>query len=229
MGAGEMDKSRGTGLLWWVKWGAIIMVLTLVADLFYTLWPYPEGEARGATALRQNLDQEWAVLVSLGDARFPPLAYAIHDKLYAAFFKAPGFDYMLARALDPAPMADEDELMRKFVLATREFWETAAIGLQLFASRLAVLVLTLPLLLLAALGGFADGLVVWYLRRTGGGRESGFLYHRAKRTVAYSLVAAAAIYLIPPSVMNPRWLLPPLIVVFATGIRYTTAYFKKYL
>ncbi|MGQ0622779.1 MAG: DUF4400 domain-containing protein [Panacagrimonas sp.] len=224
-----MDRSRWTGLLWWVKWCAIILVLTLVAHLFYTLWPYPQGEARGVAALQRNLDKEWATLIELGDARFPPLAYAIHDRLYAAFFKAPGFDYMLKQALDPAPMNDSDELMRKFVLATREFWETAATGLQLFAARLAVLVLTAPLLLLAALGGFADGLVVWFLRRTGGGRESGFIYHRAKRAVAYSLVVTAAIYLVPPSVMNPQWLLPPLIVIFATGIRYATAYFKKYL
>lgn len=224
-----MDSSRWTGLLWWLKWVLIILVLTLVAHLFYTLWPYPQGEARGVAALRRNLDQEWATLVELGDARFPPLAYAIHDRLYAGFFRAPGFDYMMRQALDPTPMKDGDELMRKFVLATREFWETAATGLQLFAARLAVLVLTLPLLLLAALGGFADGLVVWFLRRTGGGRESGFIYHRAKRAVAYSLVISAAIYLVPPTVMNPRWVLPPLLLIFASGIRYSTAYFKKYL
>ncbi|MGQ0530268.1 MAG: DUF4400 domain-containing protein, partial [Panacagrimonas sp.] len=96
-------------------------------------------------------------------------------------------------------------------------------------ARLAVLILSLPLLLLAAQGGFADGQVVWFLRRTGGGRESGFIYHRAKRAVAYSLVLSAAIYLIPPAVMNPRWVLPPLLVIFASGIRYSTAYFKKYL
>ena len=224
-----MDKSRWTGLLWWVKWVLIILVLTLVAHLFYTLWPYPQGEARGVMALQANLDQEWTTLVALGDARFPPLAYAIHDRLYAVFFKAPGFDYMMRSALDPAPMQDADELMRKFVLATREFWETAATGLQLFSARLAVLTLSLPLLLLAALGGFADGLAVWFLRRTGGGRESGFIYHRAKRAVAYSLVLSAAIYLIPPVVMNPRWVLPPLLLIFASGIRYSTAYFKKYL
>jgi len=224
-----MDSSRWTGLLWWLKWVLIILALTLIAHLFYTLWPYPQGEARGVAALRRNLDQEWAALVALGDARFPPLAYAIHDQLYAGFFRAPGFDYMMRSALDPAPMQDADELMRKFVLATREFWETAATGLQLFAARLAVLVLTLPLLLLAALGAFADGLAVWFLRRTGGGRESGFIYHRAKRAVAYSLVLSAAVYLIPPTVMHPQWLLPPLLVVFASGIRYATAYFKKYL
>lgn len=224
-----MDSSRWTGLLWWLKWVLIILTLTLIAHLFYTLWPYPQGEARGVAALQRNLDQEWATLVELGDARFPPLAYAIHDRLYAAFFKAPGFDYMMRSALDPAPMQDADELMRKFVLATREFWETAATGLQLFSARLAVLILTLPLLLLAALGSFSDGLVVWFLRRTGGGRESGFIYHRAKRAVAFSLVLCAAIYLVPPTVMNPRWVLPPLLLIFASGIRYSTAYFKKYL
>lgn len=224
-----MDSSRWTGLLWWLKWALIILALTLIAHLFYTLWPYPQGEARGVMALQRNLDEEWATLVALGDARFSPLAHAIHDRLYAVFFKAPGFDYMMRSALDPAPMRDADELMRKFVLATRAFWETAATGLQLFSARLAVLILSLPLLLLAALGGFADGLVVWFLRRTGGGRESGFIYHRAKRAVAYSLVLSAAIYLIPPAVMNPRWVLPPLLVIFASGIRYSTAYFKKYL
>jgi integrating conjugative element membrane protein (TIGR03747 family) len=224
-----MDKTRWTGLLWWVKWSAIIFALTLVAHLYYTLWPYPQGQARGAAALQRNLDQEWATLVALGDERFPPLAYALHEGLYAALFQAPGFDYMLRRSLDPTPMADGDELMRKFVLGTREFWESAAVGLQLFCARLAVLILTLPLLFLAALGGISDGLVGWFLRRTGGGRESGFIYHRAKRMVAYSLVLTAAAYLVPPVVMDPRWILPPLLIVFASGIRYATAYFKKYV
>lgn len=224
-----MSKTRWIGLLWWLKWALIVLALTLVSHLFYTLWPYPQGQARGAAALQANLEQEWALLVELGDSRFPPLAYAIHDGLYGVLFEAPGFDFMLRRAVDPSPMADGDELMRKFVLGTREFWESAATGLQLFSARLAVLVLTLPLLSLAALGGFADGLVAWFLRRTGGGRESGFIYHRAKRAVAYSLVLTAAVYLVPPIPMNPRWVLPPLLLVFASGIRFATAYFKKYL
>ncbi len=49
-----------------------------------------------------------------------------------------------------------------------------------FLVRLLVLVLTLPLILTAAFVGLVDGLVRRDVRKFGAGRESGFIYHRAK-------------------------------------------------
>jgi len=101
--------------------------------------------------------------------------------------------------------------------------------LQLFASRLAVLAMAIPLFLLAAVEAVSDGLVTWYLRRTGGGRESAFIYHRAKRLIALSVLGLCLAYLAPPMLIDPRWVIPPFVFAFAAGVRVATAYFKKYL
>lgn len=107
--------------------------------------------------------------------------------------------------------------------------ETAVLGLQLFAARLAVLVLSFPLFI--AIGGtaIADGLFAWLMRRTSGARESGFIYHRAKRAVPAFLLVFWAVYLLPPTPLDPRWVLPPFIVAFAVALRLRVSYFKKHI
>jgi integrating conjugative element membrane protein (TIGR03747 family) len=49
-----------------------------------------------------------------------------------------------------------------------------------FLIRLLVLFLTLPLFITAAFVGLVDGLVRRDIRRFGAGRESGYIYHRAR-------------------------------------------------
>ncbi|WP_348260059.1 TIGR03747 family integrating conjugative element membrane protein, partial [Salmonella enterica] len=56
----------------------------------------------------------------------------------------------------------------------------AAYTTLVFLVRLLVLCLTLPLFLMAAFVGLVDGLVRRDIRRFGAGRESGFIYHRAR-------------------------------------------------
>lgn len=64
-----------------------------------------------------------------------------------------------------------------------------------FVVRLTILVLATPLFLLAALTGFVDGLMRRDLRKFGAGRESSFVYHRAKRAVLPLLIVPWIIYL----------------------------------
>ncbi len=56
----------------------------------------------------------------------------------------------MRRAVEPAPLSPLNETMRRFVLGNWVFLETAASGLQLFALRLGVLVLAMPLFLITA-------------------------------------------------------------------------------
>lgn len=107
--------------------------------------------------------------------------------------------------------------------------ETAVIGLELFAARLAILVLSLPLF--AALGGAAisDGIYGWLMRRTSGSRESGFVYHRAKRIAPALMIMLWVVYLVPPVPMDPRWVIPPFIVVSAAALQLRVTYFKKHI
>lgn len=223
-----MDRRRYTGLLWVFLWALVIMATTLLFDCLYVMWPYPHG-ARGLELFQANIRDEWAHLVKISDERFPKVAYAIHDGLYTALFKWPGFDYMIARAHDPAPMDGGGEMMRKAVLGTDTYWGTAAAGLQLFSARLAVLALSLPLIVLTALGAAADGLVIWYLRRTGAGRESGFIFHRAKRHAGHAPVALCLIFLSLPIAVDPRVAMTIFAVIYAGAVGIVVANFKKYL
>ncbi|MGA4814808.1 TIGR03747 family integrating conjugative element membrane protein [Pseudomonas aeruginosa] len=65
----------------------------------------------------------------------------------------------------------------------RKLPDRAAFTTLTFLVRLLVLVLTLPLILTAAFVGLIDGLVRRDVRRFGAGRESGFIYHRAKASL----------------------------------------------
>ncbi len=70
---------------------------------------------------------------------------------------------------------------------------------QVFAVRLAALTLATPVFGLFALVAVVDGLVQRDLRRWGGGRESSFVYHHAKKAILPALVLTWVVYLAMPS------------------------------
>ncbi len=98
-----------------------------------------------------------------------------------------------------------------------------------FVVRLVVLTLATPLFLLAVITGAVDGLMRRDLRKFGAGRESSFVYHRAKRTLLPLMVSPWVIYLSLPLSMNPIWVLLPCAAVLGWMVAITAATFKKYL
>lgn len=98
-----------------------------------------------------------------------------------------------------------------------------------FVVRLAVLTLATPLFLLAVITGAVDGLMRRDLRRFEAGRESSFLYHRAKRTLLPLMVSPWVIYLSLPFSVNPIWVLLPCAALLGWMMAITAATFKKYL
>jgi integrating conjugative element membrane protein (TIGR03747 family) len=100
---------------------------------------------------------------------------------------------------------------------------------QVFAVRLAVLTLALPAFLLFSLVALVEGLVRRDLRRWGGGRESAFVYHHAKRLLFPSLLLVWIIYLSLPFSLHPNWVILPFAGLFALAVTVTTSTFKKYL
>jgi len=216
------EQQRLTGLLWLVKWFLLLTLLVLVVDLFcvFVLWS-PDGIRH----LESVFQQEVALL------KLQPQQGAFLAEVTQAFYKhvfvATGIDGTLRQTANPN--VETPETAYDFANALWPVFETAMIGLQLFALRIGVLILTLPFLLLITAVAMADGFVGWYLRRTGGERESGFIYHRAKRGLAWSFLLLWIVYLIPPIPMDPRYLLPPFLVVSGIATRLHVAFFKKYL
>jgi integrating conjugative element membrane protein (TIGR03747 family) len=98
-----------------------------------------------------------------------------------------------------------------------------------FVVRLTILALAAPLFLLVMLTGFVDGLMRRDLRKFGAGRESSFVYHRAKRAVTPLLVVPWIIYLSLPFSLNPLAILIPCAAMLGVTTAITAATFKKYL
>ncbi len=101
--------------------------------------------------------------------------------------------------------------------------------LELLGMRLAVLLLALPFWLLVLLLATLDGLVGWYIRRTVAGRESAFIYHRTKQAFFQTGWLALFLYLATPIAIDPLWVFPLWYLASALLLRFTVAYFKKYL
>ncbi|MBS7420394.1 TIGR03747 family integrating conjugative element membrane protein [Pseudomonas syringae] len=98
-----------------------------------------------------------------------------------------------------------------------------------FVVRLTILVLATPLFLLAMFTGFVDGLMRRDLRKFGAGRESSFVYHRAKRAVIPLLIVPWIIYLSLPFSLNPMAVFLPCAVLLGVTTAITAATFKKYI
>jgi integrating conjugative element membrane protein (TIGR03747 family) len=74
-----------------------------------------------------------------------------------------------------------------------------------------------------------DGLMRRDLRKFGAGRESSFVYHRAKRTVMPLLILPWIIYLSLPITLNPMAVFIPCAVMLGAATALTTTTFKKYI
>ena len=117
----------------------------------------------------------------------------------------------------------------QFYVSIEDFVIAAVYVTFTFVVRLTILVLATPLFLLAMFTGFVDGLMRRDRRNFGAGRESSFVYHRAKRAVIPLLIVPWIIYLSLPFSINPMIVFLPCAVMLAVTITITTATFKKYI
>ena len=100
---------------------------------------------------------------------------------------------------------------------------------ELYAIRLTILCLAAPLFVLLVWVGLVDGLVQRDLRRWGGGRESSYVYHYAKRSNLVFVALAAIVYLAMPFSIHPAIVLVPFAAACAATVKLTASRFKKYL
>jgi integrating conjugative element membrane protein (TIGR03747 family) len=82
---------------------------------------------------------------------------------------------------------------------------------------------------MTAFVGFVDGLVRRDVRRFGAGRESGFLYHRARATLMPLAVLPWVTYLALPVSVHPLLILLPSAALLGVAVDVASATFKKYL
>ena len=92
-----------------------------------------------------------------------------------------------------------------------------------------ILTLTIPLFALAAFTGLVDGLVRRDLRKFGSGRESSYLYHKARGTIIPLTIVPWTVYLAIPISISPLLILLPCAVLLGVSVYITVSSFKKYL
>lgn len=135
-------------------------------------------------------------------------------------------------SLQPVPRSAEN-LARTSALLKRELAKVFMVAMYIAmdtAMRLFVIVFALPAFLLACLLGIVDGLVRRDLRRWGGGRESSFVYHRAKKATVWSISGGFAIYLAWPfGGFNPAYMVLIFTILVAASLSMYVSTFKKYL
>ncbi len=98
-----------------------------------------------------------------------------------------------------------------------------------FCVRLVILTLAIPLFVMAAFVGFVDGLVRRDLRRFGAGRESSYLYHKARSTMLPLVIVPWSLYLALPFSVSPLLVLLPCAALLGLAVSITASSFKKYL
>ncbi|TVT81958.1 TIGR03747 family integrating conjugative element membrane protein [Pseudomonas sp. H3(2019)] len=98
-----------------------------------------------------------------------------------------------------------------------------------FCVRMVILTLTIPLFLLAAFTGLVDGLVRRDLRKFGSGRESSYLYHKARGTILPLTIVPWTVYLAIPISISPLLILLPCALLLGVSVCITVSSFKKYL
>lgn len=216
-----------------IKWLLFSLVFSIVIEgVGMVLWWPEEGIVHSRTMLANEisyLDSDFRRSIVTSDpARF---AKRVADGTYHYIFEVTQFTRFI-RWVSPLPHADEQGLrptLHRIYRPLAEFIIAAMQVTQVFSVRLAILLLATPVFLLFSLVALVDGLVRRDLRRWGGGRESSFVYHYAKKAAIPLVVLAWVVYLALPVSLHPTFIVIPFATLFALAVTVTASTFKKYL
>jgi integrating conjugative element membrane protein (TIGR03747 family) len=222
-----------TGLAQGLKWLLLSLVFSILIEwIGMAFW----WEEQGLLHSRQMLQSELSYLD--GDFRrslltSDPVRFAsgLATRIYHVLFECTHLIDVM-EWVAPTPSAEDTGLRRslhRVYLTIADFVLAAMQITQVFAVRLAILTLATPVFGLFALVALVDGLVRRDLRRWGGGRESSFVYHYAKKASIPLIIIAWVLYLSMPVRVHPSWVILPFAVGFGLAVTVTASTFKKYL
>ena len=217
-------------LKWVFGMSLLLLVLVLSAwiiDWIFVFKVWPDG----AATLQRILDGDLGRAVRLGDSYsdLPRLAAATANFLYALLFEATGIHGMGEKFAQASSLSIPDTIVRNAYVANFDVIRVAMIGTQVFGVRLAMLITAVPLFAMVYCAALADGLVQRAIRRASGGRESASLYHRAKHLQVLLVVTIAALGLLVPVAIDPRYIWMSAAIPVAVLARFQWTYYKKHL
>lgn len=218
-----------------VMCGSLLLCIVIECIGMHFFWP-KEGWHHAQAMLNRELDQFSATFKRSTLVQEPGrTAHALVQHAYEWVFVKSGLLAWIHDASTRAQAGAHDQshdfryYMAIFYVHVESYLIASAYTVLTFLVRFFVLVLTLPLFLLATFVGFVDGLVRRDIRRFGAGRESGFIYHRAKASLMPLAVLPWITYLALPISMPPLLILLPCAAVLGIATDIAAATFKKYL
>ena len=225
------------GVLNFILW----LILGLVGNILVewvcmtVIWP-EQGLSRSQSMLEAEIhylqeDVKDSILTDNPAGFAATMAKSLNYWMYTAT----NLDRMLAVGSQPLPRpaktgmkATLRDLLRELAASFSQFLLAAMIATQVFALRLSVLVLSVPVFLLAGLIGAIDGLVQRDVNRWCGGRELGQRYHLAKGLIGPGLTLPWIVYLAWPTTVHPFVIILPFALLFGLAVAMASATFKKY-
>ncbi len=216
-----------------IQWLLLSLLFSIIIEWAgMVLWWPDEGLDHSRTMLASEisyLDNDFRRSIVTSDpAQF---AKRFADNTYHYLFEVTRFVGFI-NWVSPPPAMNEKGLrpkLHRIFNPIAEFVIAMMQVTQVFSVRLAILTLAMPIFLLFSLVALVDGLVQRDLRRWGGGRESSFIYHYAKKAALPLVVLAWIIYLSLPFSLHPTFVVLPFATLFALTVAVTASTFKKYL
>lgn len=210
----------------------LMLLLVLVIAAWIVDWIFVfRVWADGLPQLKGILSDDLARTVSLGGWHDNATRFAVGtaNLLYEAVFKLTGIHDMGILFAESTSLSIPDTIMRNTYVDNHEAIQVAMIGIQLFGVRLAVLITSLPLFGFAYAVAMAAGLAQRAIRRACGGHESSSIYHRAKYFQVSLISVVAALSLLLPVSIDPRWILISGVLILALLVRLQWVYYKKHV
>ncbi|MBE0469920.1 MAG: TIGR03747 family integrating conjugative element membrane protein [Methyloprofundus sp.] len=191
------------------------VVLSIVIEwmgIFFEWWEQP-----GAEHAKMMLEKELGWLNSdFKEAMVTPVVIAKIFMHFAYYYlvQMTGLEWLVYKL--------QESVLYPYALS-------AIYTIELAAARLAVIVLSLPAMILFGVFALVDGLVERDLRTWGGGRETSFVYHHARSWITLFIYTPITLYLSSPWSIHPSIFVLMFAIPFGYTIWLSATYFKKYL
>ncbi len=200
-------------VIFWVATALLISILIEWVGIFFSWWPQPD-EFHSAAVLKKELswiNQDFSTV--LGSPADSSLRFSRY--MYEAFFVWFGFDLILS-------------LINVESFAGVAAYIKASINvIQLFFSRLLILIFSLPVFLIFAIVVIVDGAVVRDIRKFGLDLERLWIWSNAKVSIKPLVVVPFIIYLGSPWSIHPNWIILPFVLMLSTALWLVASKFKK--
>jgi len=218
-----------------VMFGSLLGAIVIEWLCLYLFWP--EAGWRHAQAMFEyelrwlSQDLLHSVIIQEPGKTATWLAHLVYDWLMVQSGLQDGINSLTHYARSARHVESYDlRYQIGWVLIQMEDYGLAALYTVLtFCVRIVILTLTIPIFVLAAFTGLVDGLVRRDLRKFGSGRESSYLYHKARATIVPLTIIPWTLYLAIPISISPLLILLPCAALLGLSVCITASSFKKYL